>query len=196
MIKASSLFKKIGNGIFATSYYTITIIISIILTMSLFIFCGLKIYSNVLNQYKNTQIAWHNVTNDISNDLSEMKIQVSKLNTLIDTSSEDGSVQEYELVKVSKIIDEMDNAMTYAEQYEKYQDLTVCINKINTLTNSIDTNHETQFDSSKILSNNKELLNEYNNTINKTNKKLKSPFGKLIQNIFNLHYWNTIDLKY
>lgn len=195
-INIKNILNKIGTSLFATSYYVIAIIIGIILAGSILVFSGLKIYSNVTEQYSTTQLAWNNVTSDIYSDLRVCKDQLSELYNIISIDSEDYNTHRMQLDKVSKSIEELDNAMTYSEQYSLYSYIPIITKNVNTLTKNIDVNKETNFDYNGIMSNNKELLDIYNHSITKTNNNLTTPFGKLISNIFNLHAWPQVVIKY
>ena len=195
-VNIKNILNKTGTGIFAISYYTIAIIIGIILAISILVFSGLKIYSNVTEQYSVTQIAWNDVTADIYSDLRHCKTQLSELYTMISVENENYDTQRMQLDKVSKSIEELDNAMTYSEQYSLYTYVPIIIKNVNTLTKSIDTKKETNFDYNAIISNNKELLDFYNNSITKTNNSLTTTFGKLVANIFNMHEWPQVSINY
>ena len=195
-INIKKILNKTGTGLFATSYYVIAIIIGMILAVSVLVFSGLKIYSNVTEQYSTTQIAWNNVTSDIYSDLRKCKNQLSELYNMISVESEDYDTHRMQLDKVSKSIEELDNAMTYSEQYSLYTYIPIITKNVNTLTKNIDTNKETNFNYNGIMSNNKELLDIYNNSITETNNNLTTPFGKLIANIFDMHAWPQVAIKY
>lgn len=195
-INIKKILNKTGTGLFATSYYVIAIIIGMILAVSVLVFSGLKIYSNVTEQYSTTQIAWNNVTSDIYSDLRECKNQLSELYNMISVESEDYDTHRMQLDKVSKSIEELDNAMTYSEQYSLYTYIPIITKNVNTLTKNIDTNKETNFNYNGIMSNNKELLDIYNNSITETNNNLTTSFGKLIANIFDMHAWPQVVIKY
>ena len=195
-INIKKILNKTGTDLFAISYYVLAIIIGMILAVSVLVFSGLKIYSNVTEQYSTTQIAWNNVTSDIYSDLRECKNQLSELYNMISVESEDYDTHRMQLDKVSKSIEELDNAMTYSEQYSLYTYIPIITKNVNTLTKNIDTNKETNFNYNGIMSNNKELLDIYNNSITETNNNLTTPFGKLIVNIFDMHAWPQMVIKY
>lgn len=194
--KIVSILNKIGTCILASSYYITAIILSIIIAFAILIYSGLNIYSNTVEQYSNTQIAWNNITSDIYSDISICKKQLENLKPLITSEMEDAETTRNQIKKVEKSIEEIDNAMTYGQQYNLYTYLPTIFNNVRILTKNIDKNNETSFDYNAIISNNKELLDTYNQSVSATNNSINSKLGGIIAKIFNLHTWPIVEIKY
>lgn len=188
-----NILKKIGDCIFATSYYCIAIILGIVLSASLITYGGLKIYSNTIQQYSNTQITWNTLVEDIYSDLRSCKEEISILNNSI-IGTENEQEISYKLNIISRTVEDLDNSMTFGEQYQAYTDLPQIVKSLSSVSKNIDT-EKTSF-SQNILDNNKELLNKYNQSALETNETLSTPLGKLIGNIFNLHSWPQVQINY
>ena len=189
-----NILKKIGTAIFATSYYITAIILGIIISIAIISFVGLKTYSNTIENYSQTQVAWNNLTEDIYSDIAICKKQITVLySEIANLSQEEQETYSYKLNILTRRLEDLDNAMTYSEQFQIYPDLPDIVSTINNLTKKIE--NKSNFDVS-FINNNPNLLTTYNNATLETNSSLDTPFGKIISNIFDLHYWSQLQIKY
>ena len=188
-----NVLKKIGDCIFATSYYCTAIILGIVLSISLLTYVSLNIYSNTIQQYSTTQLDWNNVVEDIYSDLRVCKDEINILNETIIGMEKEEEIS-YKLNIIYRTIEDLDNSMTFGEQYQAYTDLPQIVKSINSISKTVKS--EKSSFNPNILDNNKELLTKYNQSALTTNETLNTTFGKLISNIFNLHTWPQVQINY
>ena len=187
-----NIIKRTTNFFGAIGYYFLTIFIAIMLAVSIVSVIFLSSYSEITEEYANIQIAWNNVDNDIAEDISVVKEQLVILKSLNNPDNLYYSENLKNLTILTNMVQEIDNAMSYQQKIAIYNQVETVIQDTASMTKYLDTNNEHVFDSETLLSNNKQLKNEYNKLCSKINNKISSKKYKIITNAFSLHTWNTL----